>query len=169
MRYSGAEAALGAFARRHGIPVVETIAGKGALSHDDPVHAGPIGIIGSTSANTLAEEADVVVAIGTRLQDFTTGSWTAFARDATFIAINAARFDATKHRALAVVGDARETLEELTEALGDWSANRLDHARPCSASGTRCWTSTRRPPTSRCRRMRRWWRSPTTPPVRTTR
>ncbi|WMS42003.1 3D-(3,5/4)-trihydroxycyclohexane-1,2-dione acylhydrolase (decyclizing) [Acuticoccus sp. MNP-M23] len=129
VRYSGAEAELAAFAAKHAIPVVETIAGKGALTHDNPVHAGPIGIIGSTSANTLAAEADVVVAIGTRLQDFTTGSWTAFDADAKFIAINAARFDATKHQALSVVGDARETLAELTGALGDWSANRLARAQ----------------------------------------
>ena len=106
-----------------GLPVVETIAGKGALTHYDPVHCGPIGVVGSTSANTLAAEADVILAIGTRLQDFTTGSWTAFAQDARFIAINAARWDATKHRALAVVGDALETVRELDAALGAWKAD----------------------------------------------
>ena len=94
VRYSGAEEAVAKFAAERGIPVVETIAGKGGLTHYHPVHAGPIGIIGSTSANALAEEADVIVAIGTRLQDFTTGSWTAFSRDARFISINAARFEA---------------------------------------------------------------------------
>jgi 3D-(3,5/4)-trihydroxycyclohexane-1,2-dione acylhydrolase (decyclizing) len=120
VRYSGAEKVVQAFAAKRGIPVVETIAGKGALTHYDPVHAGPIGIIGSTSANALADEADVILAIGTRLQDFTTGSWTAFSRDAQFISINAARFDATKHRAIAVVGDALETVNELDAALGDW-------------------------------------------------
>lgn len=131
VRYSGAEAAVQGFAARRGIPVVETIAGKGALTHYDPVHAGPIGIIGSTSANALAEDADVIVAIGTRLQDFTTGSWTAFAQDARFISINAARWDATKHRALAVVGDALETVTDLDEALGDWAAPaaRMDRAQ----------------------------------------
>jgi 3D-(3,5/4)-trihydroxycyclohexane-1,2-dione acylhydrolase (decyclizing) len=123
VRYSGAEAAVAAFAAARGIPVVETIAGKGGLTHFHPVHCGPIGIIGSTSANALASEADVIVAIGTRLQDFTTGSWTAFAQDARFISINAARFDATKHRALAVVGDALETVAELDAALGDWRAD----------------------------------------------
>ena len=123
VRYSGAEKAVQAFAAKRGIPVAETVAGKGALTHYDPVHAGPIGIIGSTSANALAEEADVIVAIGTRLQDFTTGSWTAFSRDAQFISINAARFDATKHRALAVVGDALETVNELDAALGDWKTD----------------------------------------------
>ena len=122
VRYSGAEAKVARFAAERGIPVVETIAGKGGLTHHHPVHAGPIGIIGSTSANALAAEADVILAIGTRLQDFTTGSWTAFARGARFISINAARFDALKHRALAVVGDALEAVEELDAALGKWKA-----------------------------------------------
>ena len=121
VRYSGAEQRLAEFATARGVPVVETIAGKGGLSHSHPVHAGPIGIVGSTSANALAEEADVVIAIGTRLQDFTTGSWTAFARDARFISINAARFDAMKHRSHAVVGDALESINELDAALGNWS------------------------------------------------
>ena len=123
VRYSGAEEAVATFAAERGIPVVETIAGKGTLTHYDPVHAGPIGVVGSTSANALAAAADVIVAIGTRLQDFTTGSWTAFARDARFISINAARWDATKHRALAVVGDALETIRELDAAVGDWKMN----------------------------------------------
>lgn len=123
VRYSLAEDALSDFASRRGIPVVETIAGKGALTHDHPVHAGPIGIVGSTSANALAKDADVILAIGTRLQDFTTGSWTAFSHDARFISINAARFDAVKHRALSVIGDARETLGDLDEALGDYRAD----------------------------------------------
>jgi 3D-(3,5/4)-trihydroxycyclohexane-1,2-dione acylhydrolase (decyclizing) len=122
VRYSGAEEAVAALAAKRGIPVVETIAGKGGLTHYHPVHCGPIGIIGSTSANILAGEADVVVAIGTRLQDFTTGSWTAFAEGARFISINAARFDAIKHQALAVVGDALETVNELDAALGAWKA-----------------------------------------------
>lgn len=123
VRYSLAEDKVADFAIRRGIPIVETIAGKGALTHDHPAHAGPIGIVGSTSANALAAEADVILAIGTRLQDFTTGSWTAFQQDARFISINAARFDAVKHRALAVVGDALETVSELDEALGDWKAD----------------------------------------------
>ena len=131
VRYSGAEEAVAGFAAERGLPVVETIAGKGALTHYDPVHCGPIGVVGSTSANTLAAEADVILAIGTRLQDFTTGSWTAFAQDARFIAINAARWDATKHRALAVVGDALETVRELDAALGAWKADaaRLKNAQ----------------------------------------
>lgn len=123
VRYSVAEDALADFAAKRGIPVVETIAGKGALTHDHPVHAGPIGIVGSTSANALAKEADVILAIGTRLQDFTTGSWTAFAEEAKFISINTARFDAIKHQSLAVVGDALECIADLDLALGDYSAD----------------------------------------------
>ena len=131
VRYSGAEGAVARFAAERGIPVVETIAGKGGLTHCHPAHAGPIGIIGSTSANALAAEADVILAIGTRLMDFTTGSWTAFARDARFISINAARFDAMKHRALAVVCDAREGVEELDSLMGAWKApaDHLPHAK----------------------------------------
>ena len=123
VRYSGAEDVLGAFATEHGIPVAETIAGKGALTHYHPAHVGPIGIVGSTSANALAAEADVILAVGTRLMDFTTGSWTCFSPDAKFISINAARFDATKHQALAVIGDARETLAELAASLEGWKSD----------------------------------------------
>ncbi|MBB3426052.1 3D-(3,5/4)-trihydroxycyclohexane-1,2-dione acylhydrolase (decyclizing) [Rhizobium sp. BK312] len=122
VRYSLAEETVAEFAAKRGIPIVETIAGKGALTHDHPVHAGPIGIVGSTSANALAKDADVILAIGTRLQDFTTGSWTAFSQEAQFISINAARFDAVKHRSLSVVGDALETVAELDAALGDYKA-----------------------------------------------
>jgi 3D-(3,5/4)-trihydroxycyclohexane-1,2-dione acylhydrolase (decyclizing) len=131
VHYSGAEDVLGAFAIAHGIPVAETIAGKAALTHDHPAHIGPIGIVGSTSANALAAEADVILAIGTRLMDFTTGSWTCFSPDAKFISINAARFDATKHQALAVIGDARETLTELAASLKGWKsdANWTDHGK----------------------------------------
>jgi len=123
VRYSGAEAALAAFAEKHGIPLCETIAGKGTVTHDHPAHVGPIGIVGSTSANALAGEADVVLAVGTRLMDFTTGSWTAFSPDARFVSINAARWDANKHRAVAVVGDALETVSELEAAIGDYRAD----------------------------------------------
>ena len=121
VRYSFAEAEVAAFAERHGIPLVETIAGKSSVSHDHPAHVGPLGIIGSSSANELAAEADVLLSIGTRLQDFATGSWTAFARDAKFVSVNTARWDAVKHRALPVIGDARETVAELDAALAGWA------------------------------------------------
>ncbi|MXN48434.1 3D-(3,5/4)-trihydroxycyclohexane-1,2-dione acylhydrolase (decyclizing) [Shinella kummerowiae] len=123
VRYSGAETALADFAQKHGIPLCETIAGKGTVTHDHPAHVGPIGIVGSTSANALAAEADVVLAVGTRLMDFTTGSWTAFSPDARFVSINAARWDAKKHRAVAVVGDALETVGEVEAAIGDYKAD----------------------------------------------
>ena len=123
VRYSGAQDALAAFAVKHGIPLCETIAGKGTVTHDHPAHIGPIGIVGSTSANALAGEADVVVAVGTRLMDFTTGSWTAFSKDATFVSVNAARWDANKHRAVAVVGDALESINELEAGLADYKAD----------------------------------------------
>lgn len=122
VRYSGAEALLAAFAQRHRIPVAETIAGRTALVHDHPLNVGPIGGLGSSSANGLAAEADVILAVGTRLADFTTGSWSVFADDARFIGLNAARFDARKHQALPLVGDALATLEELGPALADWQA-----------------------------------------------
>ena len=139
VRYSLAENEVANFAAKRGIPLVETIAGKGTVTHEHRAHAGPIGIVGSTSANALAAEADVVLAIGTRLQDFTTGSWTAFSPDARFISINAARFDATKHRALSVVGDALESVLELDAALGDWSApaDRLPKAKALFADWNR--------------------------------
>jgi 3D-(3,5/4)-trihydroxycyclohexane-1,2-dione acylhydrolase (decyclizing) len=122
-RYSGAGAEVVAFAEAHGVPVVETPAGRTLVPHDHPQHAGPLGIIGATSANTVAGRADVVLAVGTRLQDFTTASWTVFAADTHIVSVNAARFDAVKHASHAVVGDARETLRELDAALGDWTAS----------------------------------------------
>lgn len=119
VQYAGAVAELTAFAEGHNIPVVETIAGRANMLAEHPLNIGPIGVTGSNSANAIAAEADVVVAVGTRLQDFTTGSWTAFDPAARFIAINAARFDAGKHRALPMVGDAKVGLGALTAALGD--------------------------------------------------
>lgn len=121
VRYSGANDLIADFALRRGIPMTETIAGKGAVVHDHPAYVGAMGIEGTEAARELAEAADVIVAVGTRMQDFTTGSWTTFSKDAKFININAARFDASKHFALPVVGDAVECLTELDDALGDWA------------------------------------------------
>jgi len=121
VQYSRAVEALTQFAETHQIPVVETIAGRANLTATHPLNIGPIGVTGSDSANAIAEQADVILAIGTRLQDFTTGSWTAFAQDAQIIAINAARHDAMKHFSLPVVGDARVSLAALAEAL-DYTA-----------------------------------------------
>lgn len=123
VKYSGAISTLTDFAERRGIPIVETVAGKSTLVHDHPNYAGPIGVTGSTAANAIADSADVVVAIGTRLQDFTTGSWTLFKNpDVEFIAINTASWDAHKQSAQAVVADAQAGIEALDEALGDYAA-----------------------------------------------
>ena len=109
VHYSFAEDALAAFAEQHNVPVVETVAGKASLLAAHPLNAGPIGVTGCTSANALAADADVVLAVGTRLQDFTTGSWTVFRDEAVrFIGLNTAGFDAVKHLALPLVADARE-------------------------------------------------------------
>ena len=123
VHYALAEAQLADFAAAHGIPVVETMAGKSSLVADHPAYVGPIGVTGSDPANRVAAAADCVIAIGTRLQDFTTGSWTVFENPAMrLVSINTARYDAHKHRAIAVVGDAGETLRELDELLAGWSA-----------------------------------------------
>jgi 3D-(3,5/4)-trihydroxycyclohexane-1,2-dione acylhydrolase (decyclizing) len=135
VHYSLAEAELSAFAARHRIPVVETVAGKSSLVAADPAYAGPLGVLGAPATNQLAAEADVVLAIGTRLQDFTTASWTVFAEpDLRVIAVNAARFDALKHRCLPVVGDALESLAELSLGLGPWRGSEAWAARGGAAA-----------------------------------
>ena len=122
VQYSRAVAELTAFAEAHQIPVVETIAGRANMLDTHALNIGPIGVTGSDSANTIAEQADVIVAVGTRLQDFTTGSWTAFSQDARFIAVNAGRHDAGKHRSLPVVGDAKLSLSALAAACKGYAA-----------------------------------------------
>ncbi len=119
VQYSGAVADLTAFAEAHQIPVVETIAGRANMVATNALNIGPIGVTGSNSANAIAEEADVILSVGCRLQDFTTGSWTAFAQDAQIIGLNAARHDAGKHRSLPVVGDAKKGLQALSQALAN--------------------------------------------------
>ncbi|HYM85084.1 MAG TPA: thiamine pyrophosphate-binding protein, partial [Candidatus Dormibacteraeota bacterium] len=116
--YSEASDALDAFATRFGIPVSETQAGKGVLPWDHPMNVGPVGANGGIAANRLARDADLVIAIGSRLGDFATGSKTTFADpDARFVGINVAPFDANKLRAVPLVADAREALIALTAAL----------------------------------------------------
>ena len=131
VHYSRAEAELAAFAEKHGIPVVETVAGKSSLVASHPNYAGPVGVTGAEAANAVVRDADVVLAVGTRLEDFTTGSWTLFSSETTFVGLNAARFDAIKHRSTPLVADAREGLVELSDALGDWSTDSswTDNAR----------------------------------------
>jgi 3D-(3,5/4)-trihydroxycyclohexane-1,2-dione acylhydrolase (decyclizing) len=132
IHYSLAESSLDTFVRTHGIPVVETVAGKSSVLHDHPNYVGPIGVTGCEAANNMAADADVIIAVGTRLQDFTTGSWTGFSDGARIVAINVNRFDATKHRSVAVVGDARETLDELGAILGTHKAPDAWGARVAS-------------------------------------
>ncbi|HVF65890.1 MAG TPA: 3D-(3,5/4)-trihydroxycyclohexane-1,2-dione acylhydrolase (decyclizing) [Casimicrobiaceae bacterium] len=117
--YAQAIDALRAFASTHGVPVAETQAGKSALPWNDPLQLGAIGVTGSTAANEVAREADVVLAVGTRLQDFTTGSHSLFPQ-AQIIGVNVNGFDALKWSALPVVGDAGAALVALSGALGDW-------------------------------------------------
>ena len=133
VRWSLAEEQLAAFAEACGIPVVETTAGRTSLPARHPLNCGPIGVTGCTSANAMAAEADLVLAVGTRMQDFTTGSWTVFGDEsAKIIGLNAARFDATKHRCLPLVADAREGLAELGAALSGYRASEDWSARAAS-------------------------------------
>ena len=123
VQYSGAVSELTNFAKIHNIPIVETIAGRANLLDSDPLNIGPIGVTGSNSANTIANKADLIIAVGTRLQDFTTGSWTVFSMDSKFISINAARHDATKHLSLPIVGDAKLALTTLSKACSGFKAS----------------------------------------------
>ncbi|MGO4389412.1 3D-(3,5/4)-trihydroxycyclohexane-1,2-dione acylhydrolase (decyclizing) [Microvirga sp. 2YAF29] len=121
--YSDAEKVLAGFAQKHGLFVGETQAGKSSLPHDHQANLGAIGVTGTGAANALAEDADVVIAVGTRLQDFTTGSWALFKNPKRrIVGLNVQAFDATKHNALPLVSDARVGLEELSRALGSWKA-----------------------------------------------
>ncbi len=120
--YSGAEEELMAFCKAHHIPAAETQAGKSALPDPHTLNLGAIGVTGTAAANTMAAEADAVLAIGTRLQDFTTGSWSLFSADCRFIGLNAQPFDAGKHRGQPLVADAKAGLAELRATLGDWRA-----------------------------------------------
>ncbi|MBA4351161.1 MAG: 3D-(3,5/4)-trihydroxycyclohexane-1,2-dione acylhydrolase (decyclizing) [Rhodobacter sp.] len=117
--YSLAEARLAAFATAHNIPVVETQGGKSALAHDHALNFGPVGVTGSSSANIVCENADLVIGLGTRFQDFTTGSWSLFKNPARrILSINVQPYDAAKHNALSLVADARVALDALGSALG---------------------------------------------------
>lgn len=116
--YSGASAALARFAETHGIPVMETQAGKSSLPHDHHLNMGSVGVTGTSAANGLAEKADLVLAVGTRLQDFTTGSWSLFQNAALkIVALNVVPFDAGKHGALPLVADALAGIEALARGV----------------------------------------------------
>ncbi len=124
VRYAEATDTLKQFVDATGIPVGETMAGKGSLRYDHPSCVGAIGVTGTPSANEIAQEADLVIGIGTRYSDFTTASKTLFQNDhVRFININVAEFDAAKHSGLMLVGDAKVTLEELLEGLQGWKVS----------------------------------------------
>jgi 3D-(3,5/4)-trihydroxycyclohexane-1,2-dione acylhydrolase (decyclizing) len=121
--YAEATETLKSFAGKHGVPVMETQAGKSSLPHDHPLNMGSVGVTGSSASNLLAEQADLVLAVGSRLQDFTTGSWALFqAEGMKIIGLNAQVFDAGKHSGLPLVADAKAGLEALDSRLGDWRA-----------------------------------------------
>jgi len=121
--YSEAEAELSQFAKKHNIPVTATAMGIGCMTKDDPYYIGGIGGLGERSANNLSKDADLAIAIGTKLADFTTGSWANFESDNfQLVSLNTARFDTTKHLATPVIADAKVGLQQLSEALGDWKA-----------------------------------------------
>ena len=125
VHYSGAEDQLAGFASGFGIPVSETQAGKGSLAWDHPLNLGAIGVTGTSCANAAAAKADLILGLGTRLQDFTTGSRALFAApNCRLVQINIAPYDAGKHEAATVVGDAREVLAALTEQLTGWRPTR---------------------------------------------
>ncbi len=125
VHYSGAQAQLAQFATRFGISVTETQAGKGALPWDHALNLGAIGVTGTACANAAAAKADLVLGVGTRLQDFTTGSRALFtAANCRLVQINVSAYDAGKHAAATVVGDAREVLSALNEGLAGWRPDR---------------------------------------------
>lgn len=125
--YSQAEDTLADFASRHGIPVIETQAGKSALAQSHPMNFGAAGVDGAESANELAGAADLVIGVGTRFQDFTTGSWSLFKKPGRkLVSINVQAYDAAKHGAVAVTGDAKAALTRISAALGDHKADGFD-------------------------------------------
>jgi 3D-(3,5/4)-trihydroxycyclohexane-1,2-dione acylhydrolase (decyclizing) len=119
--YSDATGQLIDFAQAHNIPVVETQAGKSALPWDHPLNYGPVGVTGASSANALCAAADVVLGVGTRFQDFTTGSWSLFKSDAALVSLNVNAYDAMKRGAAPLCADARAGLAALTTALAGWT------------------------------------------------
>jgi len=150
--YSDATQALRAFAAATGIPVAETQAGKGAMRYDDPCCVGAIGATGTTAANALARDADVVIGLGTRWSDFTTASNSAFAAPGVrFINVNVAAFDAAKNSGVAIVADARAALAALSRATAGWSVQpryrqrAADLAAEWDATVQEAYTAAHRP------------------------
>ena len=121
--YSEAEKEISDFAIKHNIPVTATVMGIGCMKKDNPYYISAIGCLGEGSSNNLATDTDLALAVGTKLGDFTTGSWTNFENENfQLVSINTSRFDTTKHRATPVVSDAKVGLKELSKELGEWKA-----------------------------------------------
>ena len=142
VHYSGAPDLLAEFASAHGIPVAETQAGKGALPWDHPLAVGSIGVTGTSAANAMAAEADLIIGVGTRFQDFTTGSWALFTNPKARIAqVNVNSHDAHKRGSLAVVADARLTLDALNRELGAWCSPNgwAEKVRPAVDAWNASW------------------------------
>jgi 3D-(3,5/4)-trihydroxycyclohexane-1,2-dione acylhydrolase (decyclizing) len=120
VHYAHATGALAAFAEAHGVPVVETQAGKSSLPWDHPLNLGPVGVTGASPANAVCEAADVILGVGTRFQDFTTGSWALFKNPRRrLVSLNVNAYDAVKHGAVPLCADARDGLEALSRKLSD--------------------------------------------------
>jgi 3D-(3,5/4)-trihydroxycyclohexane-1,2-dione acylhydrolase (decyclizing) len=132
VHYAQATEALASFAEAHNIPVTETQAGKSALPWDHTLNLGPIGVTGGEAANIVCAEADVVIGVGTRFQDFTTGSWGLFANpDRKLISLNVAAYDAMKHGAVPLQSDALVGLKDLGERLDSYkSPGKIDGLKP---------------------------------------
>ena len=146
--YSEANDTLREFIEKHQIPVAETQAGKSSIPTSHALNMGAIGVTGTSAANKLASEADVILAVGSRLQDFTTGSWSLFKNpDRKIIGLNVQLFDATKHSSLPLVSDAKVGLEQLTEGLGDWrtSEDWIKNANEAKANWTEAATQVTAP------------------------
>jgi len=137
--YGEASTALRDFAERYAIPVAETQAGKGSLPYDHPLQLGPVGVCGSTAANALCAEADLVLAVSTRLADFTTGSNALYPK-ARLVTLNVNAYDAQKNSALAITTDANKGLDALAQALNGWSAPTSWRARAEQLGGE--WSAT---------------------------
>ncbi len=139
--YSGADTTLAEFASQTGIPVCESQAGKGSLLHEHPQSVGAVGSTGTTAANALAGDADVIIGIGTRYSDFTSASRTAFNNpDVRFVNINVASLDSVKQGGISVVADAREALEALSVVVGDYTVS--DDYRARTAELMSDWNNT---------------------------
>ena len=128
--YSDAMNELSEFAKKHNIPVTQTIMGYSSMKRDHSHFLGPIGGLGGKAANNIAKQTDLALAVGTKLADFTTGSWANFENPQfKLVTINTARFDANKHMADAIIGDAKVSLTELSLALGNWKAEDKWHKK----------------------------------------